>query len=327
MNKYSPEIRSIFGSKLLWRHRGVSGKVRWHLNDQLLRRLWLLNAAGARLTVADAYGAPGDTLLTAIVCRHLRRRYSRLSLNFLTPNPDLVRHDPSIDSLNQPETFFSVWSWYPNLVGQRDGKTNILKETFVRLGLQNFGYEYRAKVYLTKEERVRGRELIASTSLPVLTFHIRSKVPEKNWPLERWLPVLSELRQRFHLVHLGDENEPVIDGVQRLAGRLSLRESMGVLAQARIHVGAVSFLMHAANGLDVPSVIIYGGRETPANSGYAQNINLFVAMPCGPCWIPNAEAAHCSYGLACMEKIAPADVLAAVNRTAVSMSPDEGLVN
>jgi ADP-heptose:LPS heptosyltransferase len=31
---------------------------------------------------------------------------------------------------------------------------------------------------------------------------------------------------------------------------------------AILHIGCVSFLMHSANGVDVPSVIIYGGRET-----------------------------------------------------------------
>jgi ADP-heptose:LPS heptosyltransferase len=115
-------------------------------------------------------------------------------------------------------------------------------------------------------------------------------------------------------VHLGDAREPVIDGVHRLAGRLRLRESLSVLAHARVHVGGDSFLMHAANGLDVPSVIVFGGSRTPANVGYAANINLFAPMPCGPCWIHRVNGERCGQALACMAVITPAAVVGAVAR-------------
>jgi ADP-heptose:LPS heptosyltransferase len=298
------------------RHRGVLGKIRWHLNDRLTRQLWVLNLFGARLTVVDAYGAPGDTLLTAIVCRHVRARYPRLRLNCLTPNPDLLQHDPSLETVGAAETFFSVWSWYPETAGRRDGDTNVLRETFARLGMQDVTPDYRARVHLTDAERARGRALIAATDRPVLTFHTRTNEPVKDWPLDRWRAALADLGRRFHLVHLGDAREPQIEGVQRLAGALTFRESMGVLAHARVHVGADSFLMHAANGLDVPSVIVFGGSRTPANVGYAANVNLFAKLPCGPCWIHAVNGERCTYGLACMEAIAPAAVVDAVVRLA-----------
>ena len=105
-----------------------------------------------------------------------------------------------------------------------------------------------------------------------------------------------------------------MEGVQRLAGRLSLRESMAVLSHARLHVGGVSFLMHAANGLDVPAVIIYGGRETPANSGYAENENLYTAVECSPCWLHSSLGERCMHGMRCMQAITPAHVADAVTR-------------
>jgi ADP-heptose:LPS heptosyltransferase len=301
-------------------HRGLLGKVRWHLNAQATRRPWALNACAATLTIVDAYGSPGDTLLTAIICRDLRRRFPRLRLNCVTPNADLLRHDPNIDSLNAPETFFSVWSWYPDTIGRRDGDTNVLRETFGRLGLGRAKYEYRARVYLTDEERIRGRELLGDVVKPVLTFHTRTRNDVKEWPLNRWLAVLSAWRPHFHVVHLGDTREPLIDDVHRLAGRLTLRESMSVLAHARVHVGADSFLMHAANGLDIPSVIIFGGSRTPANLGYQGNANLFTPMTCGPCWLHTINGEHCVHDIACMDQIAPADVIAAVGRLAPDVS-------
>lgn len=306
----------LLNSPLMRRDRGWRGKFRWHLNARVTRSPVFLNATGARITVVDAYGAPGDTLLTAIVCRNVRRRFPRLRLNCLTPNPELLLHDPNLDSLNAPEDFFSVWSWYPDLAGRRDGTTNVLRETFARLGWSARSFEYRARVYLTEAERQAGAARLGPGSLPVLTFHTRSKEEVKNWPLELWRVALAAWRGRFRLVHLGDATEPEIEGVERFAGRLALRESMSVLSHARVHVGADSFLMHAANGLDVPSVIIFGGSRTPANLGYAENVNLYAAVPCAPCWLHQSRGERCGYGLRCMHAIAPAQVLAAVDQLA-----------
>ena len=126
---------SILHSPLLRREHGPRSKVRWHLNARLTRFPGLLAALRAPLTIVDAYGAPGDTLLTASICRQLRERYPSLSLNCLTTNPDLLIHNPNLTSVNAPETFFSVWSWYPQTAARRDGATNILAETFARLGI------------------------------------------------------------------------------------------------------------------------------------------------------------------------------------------------
>jgi hypothetical protein len=307
-----PPVNSVLATPMIRRRGPLASKIRWHVNTRVLRRPWVLNAAAARLTVVDAFGAPGDTLLTAIVCRHLREWYPRLRINCLTPNPALLMHDPHIDTLNEPETFFSVWSWYPDLIERRDGSTNLLRETFARLGLERRDYEYRARVYLTDAERAAGRELLGHTSRPVLTFHTRSRQDVKDWPLAHWVEVLTLLKPRFHLVHLGDDREPVLDGVHRFVG-LSMRQSLSVLAHARIHVGGDSFLMHAANGLDVPSVIILGGSRPPITAGYDANINLFEPMPCGPCWLQSSQGKHCEYGIACMDRITPARVLAAID--------------
>ena len=99
-----------------------------------------------------------------------------------------------------------------------------------------------------------------------------------------------------------------------LAGKLSMRESMAVLAQARLHIGPDSFLMHAANGVGVRSVILFGGSRTVENSGYAENVNLFVPMPCGPCYIHESRSETCAHGIECMQRITVTMVHDAVRR-------------
>jgi len=67
--------------------------------------------------------------------------------------------------------------------------------------------------------------------------------------------------------------------------------------------------MHAANGLDVPSVIIFGGSRTPANLGYTVNRNLFAELPCSGCWLTGHPGSECPHDLACMAVISPEAVL------------------
>jgi ADP-heptose:LPS heptosyltransferase len=304
---------------------GFAGAVRWKINDWLTRRPWLLHIVGARLTVFDVFGAPGDTLLTAIVCRCLHERFPRIRINCLTPNPDLLRLDPNIDTLNGPESYVCLWHSYLELIERKDRNTNVLRPTFDHLGIRS--YEYRARVFLSKEERAKAWERLGETEKPVLAFNTKSKEPVKNWPLDLWIALLDRLRDQFTLVQLGDNTEPEISGVLRFAGRLTMRESMALLACARLHVGPDSFLMHAANGLDVPSVAIFGGSRTPERAGYRENVNLFTEMPCGPCWIHASKGEQCDFDLACLKKISVEQVYQSIlslwSKVAAASSPQK----
>jgi ADP-heptose:LPS heptosyltransferase len=292
--------------------KGRAGAVRWKINHWLARRPWLLHLLGARMTVFDAFGAPGDTLLTGIVCRHLRQRFPRIRINCLTTNPELLRLDPNIDTLNEPETYLCLWHSYLDLIERKDRKQNVLRPTLDLLAIRN--YEYRGQVFLSEEERTKAKRCLGESEKPILAFNTKSKEPVKNWPFRSWIALLDRLRQHFALVHLGDEKEPEVTGVRRFAGSLTMRESMAVLSYARLFVGPDSFLMHAANGLDVPSVIIFGGSRPPEAVGYSGNVNLFVEMPCGPCWIHENRGEKCNFDLNCLERISVDKVHEAIMR-------------
>jgi ADP-heptose:LPS heptosyltransferase len=293
----------------------LKSRIHWHLNAWMQRRLRLLDAAHGWLSVLDSFGAPGDTLLAATVCRILKQHFPMLRLNLITQWPDLVRLDPCLDAVNAPETFFTLRFWYLETVTRKEASANVLLETLSKVGITC--YEYRSRVHLSPEESQVAAERLAECETiqrPRLAFHTLSKEKVKNWPLASWGALLERLRRDFTLVHLGDDREPVFPGVVRFAGSLSMRESMAVLSHCHVFIGPVSFLMHAANGLDIPSVILYGGRETPANSGYAENINLYVPMPCGPCWLHDSRGDVCPFDIECMKRISVNDVEIAVRR-------------
>jgi ADP-heptose:LPS heptosyltransferase len=287
---------------------GLRGKLRWRVNRWLLRRLHLL-PPGMWLTVHDEFGAPGDTLLTAIVCRHIARRFPKIRINCITPNPELLKHDPHIARLNGPETYPALRHWYLELLANKQAETSVLAESMRSLGITT--YDYKAEVYLTDAERQEGLARLDGLSKPLISVNTRSKEPVKNWPAARWAELAARFRPDFDIVQLGDDSELALQGVRSFAGKLGLRESMAVLSHAKAHVGPDSFLMHAANGLGVRSVILFGGSRTPANLGYATNINLYEPMPCGPCYIHQSRGEICGYEVECMNRITVDEVHAA----------------
>jgi ADP-heptose:LPS heptosyltransferase len=116
------------------------------------------------------------------------------------------------------------------------------------------------------------------------------------------------------LIQLGDHREPTLDGPISFAGKLTMRQSMAILSKMDVHIGPDSFLMHAANGLDVRSVVIFGGARPVACLGYAENENLETKIGCGPCWISTSHGESCPYSVKCMEMITPESVAAAAAR-------------
>jgi len=286
------------------------GKVCGKIHQALVHRPGLLNLFAANLTVEDRFGSPGDTLMMAIVCREIKERYPRLKINCVTPNPSLLTHDPHIDTLNQPKDWLNIPFWYLGLVMDKDASTNALKPTLDELGI--FHYRFHSRVYLTAEEVEAAKQRVAQQTRPIITINVMSREMVKVWPIENWRILLENLRQFASIVQLGDATEPQLEGVLNLGGKLSMRESMAVLTQSSVHIGPDSFLMHAANGVDVPSVIIFGGSRTPALSGYAENVNLYVDIECSPCWLHDSRGDKCPFAIKCMPMITPETVLAAV---------------
>lgn len=292
--------------KTLWE------KFHWHANEFLIQHPALLALLGLPLTIVDVFGSPGDTLLTAIVCRELKKRHPRLKLNCVTPNPSLLELDPNISSLNAPEIFCAIPFQYLDLLQSKDAVTNVLKPTMDKLGISD--YEYRAQVYLSPQELESAKQRLEDLRRPIISINAMSRERVKVWPLDYWRETVVQLRDLGTVVQLGDSREPELEGVVRFAGKLSMRESMAVLAYARLHIGPDSFLMHAANGVNVPSIIIYGGSRPPACLGYAENINLAVQIECGPCWIHDSHEGKCPYEIKCMDMITPVKVMEAVEK-------------
>jgi ADP-heptose:LPS heptosyltransferase len=287
----------------------IWSKFRWFQNSRLPSLLPTLNKKRKWLTVIDRLGAPGDALITANVIRCIKENYPNLKINCITPHPELIRLDPDINAINQLETFYSFDSSYWELIVRKENSQNIIEHNMLRLGLNN--YEYKAAYYLSEEEKDWAKQESTQFDKPILAICSKSKEPVKNWPEANWLELIQNLKDKFSIIQLGDNKEPFFQGTHRYAGKLSMRESAAILSKANYFIGPDSLLMHVANGLNIPSTIIFGGSRPVKCLEYSQNINLSNTPKCSPCWIHDGYE-ECSNDLLCMSSISVTKVLSAI---------------
>jgi hypothetical protein len=136
----------------------------------------------------------------------------------------------------------------------------------------------------------------------------RNHMRLKDWFPERYQELVDTLRKEWEFVQIGSRKDPPLEHVLDLRGCTTMREAAAILDNARLNIGYVGFLMHLARAVDCPSVIVYGGREAPWQSGYICNLNLYNAVPCAPCWRKNL----CDFDHRCMREISAGDVVSAI---------------
>jgi len=286
-------------------------QYRWSKNSKLCIYLASLDKRKKWLSVIDRLGAPGDALITTNVIRCIKKEFPNLLINCITPHPELIKLDPKIDSINKPETFFSFDSSYWELIVNKEKSENIVKHNLSKLAISEF--KYKSIFYLSEEEKAWAKEKFKqfNSSKPFLAICTKSKEIVKNWPNDYWSELIKNLLPYFLIILLGDESEPRFEGVTRLAGKLTMRESAAILSCANHFIGPDSLLMHMANGLDIPSTIIFGGSRPVNCFGYEENENLSNVPDCSPCWIHEGYE-ECNNKLKCLRNIVPTQIFSKI---------------
>ena len=158
--------------------------------------------------------------------------------------------------------------------------------------------------------------------------------PWKTLRIEKWIKVIDELsvsHPDINVVVLGDETEqelsnrlPKSPNLVNAIGKTSLDELPGVIADAMLHIGNDSSIMHLAGCLGVPTVSIWGGSD-PKLYGWhkvdAEKHTVIYKNPsCGPCsrWIkPNlskTEVPSLCPDFSCLSKISANEILSEVDK-------------
>lgn len=205
---------------------------------------------------------------------------------------------------------------------------------WIRTNLRHLSYQTGAPGHLA-EQMARHYQLTLPTGwrplFPTLAAHPRDPrlivvqnscrgaryaAPTKEWAPERWQELARRLQPRWRLVQVGTPSDPPLLGAEDLRGRTTLGEVARWLAQARLFIGLESGLQHLAAAVQTPSVIIFGGRSLPAQTGYPFNVNIVRHPPCSPC----ALNSGCPHDLACLD--IPVDEVAAHVAAALERNPN-----
>lgn len=248
----------------------------------------------------------GDVLFLSAVAREIKNRYPKKVITVLADSNtwvQLFQNNPNIDKLARSKEDIPVsainlhFRYEPTFKKNRFSKKHILDIFCEQLRIK---CKHKIDVFLTKEEKEKAHDFEEKHG-PYITLNTQASnwTPNKKWMTSRWQEVINKWATKYNIVHLGSDNEPHYSNVLRLVGKTNIRDCFVVLSNAKFHLGIVSFLMHAANGVNTPSVIIYGGYEHPSTSSYPNTKPLYSDIHCSPCWLND----NSPYGLECMKRI------------------------
>ena len=167
------------------------------------------------------------------------------------------------------------------------------------------------------------------TGGPFAAAHVASFAhAAKRWDVSRYAEVFDALGVRHGLpvALLGSSGEKDVNAEAAaratkartfdLAGKTSLPEALGVLAEARLFLGNDSGLAHLASAAGTPAVVVFGSTDPGATRPWdgprldEKSVRLALVRRrtlCAPCRFDVCPIDH-----ACMEGVRPEDVLAAV---------------
>ncbi len=259
--------------------------------------------------------AMGDVLLCTPALRELKRKNPGCFIRFFTDFVPLLRGLPYIDEVHPIEEAPAGvrQMGYEGYTPPRGHLARIIGD---QLGVEVT--DIRPDCVIQPKLVRNFRALLDNFPKPHVLILRRASAwtPNKDWPQVYWDFVVESLSQSSTVIEIGS----VLGGAAAGTGSyLDLRQKTSVeqlaalISIADLYIGPVSGPMHIAAATRTPSVVIYGGYESPLGySGYEQltQISLHSPLPCAPCW----RTDECPYERKCLTMIEPTQVLESARR-------------
>lgn len=313
-------------------------KVKMNFRMELVKRLTKNLFGDVKLRVIRFFISPpdiilsfantiGDDLLCTIPARQLKEKYAK-KVWILTAYPELFKGNPFVDRaikkndggvINSTMKRFISHAglkptnpWYTSYNNATDQDVSPSKH-IIEIMCDKVKVEppeiIKPYFFLTKREKKKGKFYKDQICIHSSGLGARHHMNNKDWFVDRFEEVVSRLNRTYTVVQIGLLGDPLLKGVIDLRGK-AIRETGAILYNSKLFIGQVGFLMHLARSVDCPSVIVYGGRESPRQTGYKVNINLYSETSCSPCWYSN----YCPNKKICMEMVQVDDVITAAEK-------------
>lgn len=141
----------------------------------------------------------------------------------------------------------------------------------------------KCELYLSDEEQKFGHDF---RGFIVIDPHTKDEYTvNKRYPFKKWQRVIDVLRSRGfkNFVQVGRKTSEILDGVQDMTGLTTFRQAAALIKQADLFLGSEGGLMHAANAVETPAVIVVTGFLHPTMTCYPENTNIWIGAKHGPC--------------------------------------------
>ncbi len=188
------------------------------------------------------------------------------------------------------------------------------------LGVHTEHSEFTPQPYLAAENAAKASEWLADLPCPRIALNVGASRAYKRWPVENWTQVALSLTQAGRsVVFIGDKTDaesvaqitPMLGGnYADMSGKTTLRELASVLAACDLLVSGDSGPMHLAVAVGTPVVAIFGATHPTRHGPYGLR-NTVLHDPVPGIIVPGKRPTEAE-GAACMARITPKDVLAAV---------------
>jgi ADP-heptose:LPS heptosyltransferase len=247
--------------------------------------------------------ALGDNLLLTALLPGLKEKKPTSKIVVETPRPEIFYNNPYVDWVTTKHI-----STTRRHIKPKYRVLNRTDQSFTDQMRAHIGWEGRAapEFYLTEPERQAAKRRFPFPYVAVAPVGKTGfSANRKEWGMDNFQRLLEMLSDR-RAVQVGLSDDPLLTRAEDGRG-LPLRETAAVIYHAELFLGLEGGLMHLARAVGKPSVIIYGGYILPRISGYAENLNIYQAVHCSPCYSSEASLGDCPT-MICMRQIKPEDV-------------------
>jgi len=193
------------------------------------------------------------------------------------------------------------------------------------VGLPSVAHE--CELFFTDNEDVPAKALVASigsdrfiTIEPATNAEFFGEL--RSWPFERWQEVVNRIRVTYPMlavVHLGMPGTRPLDGCVNMCGKTDFRQAAQLIRRSILFLGTEGGLMHCANAVKTPALILWGGLTHPGFAAYPEKHKVIHhQVSCAPCGF----LGHCPNSRKCMLSIMPTEIVSELDKLLSQLVPD-----
>jgi ADP-heptose:LPS heptosyltransferase len=265
-----------------------------------------------RIVLRRISSALGDNLFLSFLAREIKAVSPQTVIAVETKWPELFEGNPYIDVVLKEKVAIR----YRKIRYLIDSGTtdHILDQMVAQLPFSIRKWNRKLELYLAEDEFSHLRHELPNHYIVMNPQGKQShSANRKEWGLDNFQQVRDLLGDN-DVIQIGPRDTPLLKNTHDFRGT-GIRESAFIISRSLTGVFLEGGLMHVANAVDRPCVIVFGGAVLPAVTGYAMHVNVSRRPWCSPCISSHEKMSICDT-MICMLPIQPGDVAQAVKRLA-----------